>query len=80
MSVSDVLFEAEKTIVFHLRNYSEGDTKQKVERLLEEMDAVRCSPGFDTPPFRETPPKRTAHEIVELFQSLQSLGGAETTA
>ena len=71
MSLSDVLFEAQKGIVgeIDVDDNSYADIRLEVEKLLEQMDAIRFLPGLDTPPGREAPPRRTAGEIITSFHS-----------
>jgi hypothetical protein len=68
MSISDALFEAEKEIVSWVEIYT-GPIRERLNALLEEMDAVRMLPGTDTSPLREAPPRRSADEIIEAFGS-----------
>jgi hypothetical protein len=69
MAISDVLHDAEKGLSFYLKKSDGGTFKERLKSLLEEMDAIRFLPGFDTPPDRPAPPKRTAKEIIEDFTS-----------
>jgi hypothetical protein len=67
--ISDTLFDAQKEIVGYLAGDTyTGETRQKIERLLEDMDVVRNLPEFDTPPWRTPPPRRTAQEIIASFR------------
>lgn len=68
MSLSDALFEAELEAVSYLERDG-GDLRERIERLLEEMDAVRMLPGFDTPPDCPAPPGRSAEQIIAHFQA-----------
>jgi hypothetical protein len=64
MSVSDAIYEAEREISHWLYDGHYKDIRPRLEKLLEEMDAIRFLPGMDTP-MNGVAPLRSAKEIIE---------------
>lgn len=73
MSLSDVLIQAEDDIVYWLTAHDYGnEVRERIEKMLEEIDAVRLLPGLDTPPNSLAPEKRSATQIVTAFVEMQA--------
>src|SRR6266699_2698672 len=63
--LSDTLFEAVQGICDQLTNppdFYQGEVRERAEKLLEEIDALRVS--LDCPPPNPLPPRRSAKQIL----------------
>src|SRR5437773_9146576 len=70
--LSDTLFEAVQGICDQLTNppdFYQGEVRERAEKLLEEIDALRVS--LDCPPPNPLPPRRSAKQILLVYAANQ---------